>query len=104
MEVADSIWQNLDPEKRKALAALGVTNIDIPNINQAKMFLVLTVLNFYVTERAVKYAFLRREIVPVRLGQSNFVSFRDIINWVESRRQPGIYHAPENNAAAAVGE
>jgi hypothetical protein len=55
-----------------------------------------------VTRRAIKYAVLRREIQPTRLGGGNFYSKRDGLDWVKSRNQPGVYRAPESRAA--VGE
>lgn len=55
-----------------------------------------------VTRRAIKYAVLRREIQPTRLGGGNFYSKRDGLEWVKSRKQPGVYRAPESRAA--VGE
>lgn len=55
-----------------------------------------------VTRRAIKYAVLRREIQPTRLGGGNFYSKRDGLDWVKSRKQPGVYRAPKSSAA--VGE
>ncbi len=46
-----------------------------------------------VTRRGCKYAIMRREIVPTRLGNSNWFSTRDVMEWVESRRVPGRYVA-----------
>jgi hypothetical protein len=47
----------------------------------------------------IKYAFMRRELIPVRLGVGNYVSRQDALDWVESRRQHGNYRAPESAAA-----
>jgi hypothetical protein len=55
-----------------------------------------------VTRRAIKYAVLRREIQPTRLGGGNFYSRRDGLDWIKSRKQSGVYRAPETRAA--VGE
>ena len=55
-----------------------------------------------VTRRTIKWAVLRREIIPTRLGNKNLFIRADAWLWIESRRQPGIYHAPESGAA--VGE
>jgi hypothetical protein len=54
-----------------------------------------------VTRRTVKWAVLRREIIPTRLGNTNFFSKRDALNWLTSRRQTGVYRAAENDAAVA---
>lgn len=51
-----------------------------------------------VTRRAIKYAVLRREIQPTRLGGGNFYSKRDGLDWVKSRKQSGVYRAPEIRA------
>jgi hypothetical protein len=37
-----------------------------------------------VTRRTIKHAVIRREIVPTRLGNSNYFSKRDGLQWVES--------------------
>lgn len=52
-----------------------------------------------VKRRAIKYAVLRREIEPTSLSGGNFFSKRDGLDWVKSRKQPGVYRAPENHAA-----
>lgn len=51
-----------------------------------------------VTRRSIKHAVLRREIIPTRIGNSNWYSKRDGLNWVASRRQPGIYRLPKAQA------
>jgi hypothetical protein len=93
-DIADSVWQDLDDQKRARLKRLGITSLDIANINQAKMLPALLVLGYPANPHMIKWAFIRREIKPVRLGLGNYVSLRDIIEWVESRRQDGIYRAP----------
>lgn len=55
-----------------------------------------------VTRRAIKYAVLRRQILPTRFGGGNFYSKRDGLEWIKSRKQSGVYRAPESRAA--VGE
>jgi hypothetical protein len=52
-----------------------------------------------VSRRTIKWAVLRREILPTRLGSSNRFSKQDGWAWLESRKQPGRYQAPENAAA-----
>jgi hypothetical protein len=51
-----------------------------------------------VTRRAIKYAVLRREIQPYRIGRGNFFSKRDGLAWIKSRKQSGVYRAPESRA------
>lgn len=48
-----------------------------------------------VTHRTVKYAILRREIVPTRLGHANWFSTRDVMDWIASRKVPGRYAAAQ---------
>ena len=48
-----------------------------------------------VTRRTIKWAVLRREIIPTRLGNKNLFSRRDGVVWLISRRQPGPYRASE---------
>jgi len=47
-----------------------------------------------VTRRAIKIAVVRREIKPTRIGLKNLFSKRDGWDWLASRKQDGIYHAP----------
>ena len=44
-----------------------------------------------VTLRTAHVAVYRREILPVRLGNSNWYSRRAVEEWLRSRRQPGAY-------------
>ncbi|GFG67912.1 hypothetical protein MKUB_54020 [Mycobacterium kubicae] len=55
-----------------------------------------------VTRRTIKWAVLRREIVPTRLGNKNLFSKRDALNWLASRRQTGPYRAPKAAAFPAA--
>jgi hypothetical protein len=52
-----------------------------------------------VSRRAIKWAVLRREIAPTRIGRSNRFSKQDGWDWVKSRKQPGIYRAPDKGSA-----
>jgi hypothetical protein len=52
-----------------------------------------------VTRRSMKWAVLRREIVPTRIGNKNWFSKQDGWDWIKSRKQPGNYRAPEAKAA-----
>jgi hypothetical protein len=49
-----------------------------------------------VTRRAIKWAVLRREIVPTRLGYGNYFSKSDGLDWVKLRKQYGNYSAPDD--------
>jgi hypothetical protein len=40
-----------------------------------------------VTRRSIKYAVMRREIPPTRIGRSNYFSKRDGLDWIASRKQ-----------------
>nr|WP_313774275.1 hypothetical protein [Mycobacterium sp.] len=55
-----------------------------------------------VTRRAIKYAVQDREIKPTRIGNGNFYSRQDGWEWLKSRKQSGVYRAPETRAV--VGE
>lgn len=41
-----------------------------------------------VTRRSIRYAVRRREIFPTRIGNGNYFSKRDGLDWVKSRKQP----------------
>lgn len=73
---------------------------DVANLNQEAAFEKLREWGYPITRRTIKYAFDRRELTPVRLGNGNYVSINDLLAWIESRRQPGAYRLP-NVAAAA---
>jgi hypothetical protein len=76
-----------------------VDPMKVTNLTEDDVFRYLVELGYPVKRRTIKYAFLRRELIPVRLGNSNYVSKQDALDWVESRRQPGIYRAPESAGA-----
>lgn len=52
-----------------------------------------------VSRRAIKYAVIRREIEPSRVGPRNLYSRNDGWGWVKSRKQSGVYRAPESHAS-----
>jgi hypothetical protein len=72
---------------------------DVANLNQEAAFQKLIEWGYPVTRRMIKYAVMRRELIPVRLGNGNYLSANDLLKWIESRRQPGIYRVPETKAA-----
>lgn len=41
-----------------------------------------------VSRRAIKHAVINREIVPTRLGNNNYFSKQDGLDWLKSRKQP----------------
>ncbi len=73
-----------------------VDPLDVTNLDQDGVFQFLISEGYPATRHLVKWMFLRREVVPVRLGNTNYVSRRDVLNWIESRRQPGNYRLPDD--------
>jgi hypothetical protein len=76
-------------------------DLDKPNLSEEELW---EYLHFDedlvgVTRRSVKWAVLRREILPTRIGSKNLFSKRDGLDWIKSRRQPGVYRVPETKAA-----
>lgn len=55
-----------------------------------------------VSRRAIKWAVLRREILPTRIGRTNRFSKQDGWDWVKSRKQPGVYRVPDNGNLTMV--
>lgn len=79
---------------------VAVDPFDVTNLNQDAAFKFLAEQGYPVTRRMIKYAFDRREVHPVRLGNGNYVSRRDMLKWIESRRQAEVhYRLPESAAA-----
>lgn len=70
----------------------------VTNLNQDGAFQFLCEQGYPVTRRMIKYAFDRKEVKPARLGNGNYVSRRDLLDWIESRRQDGPYR-PKTHAA-----
>lgn len=68
---------------------------DVANLNQEAAFQKLREWGYPVTRRTIKYAVLRRELVPVRLGNGNYLSANDLRRWIESRRQASTYKLAE---------
>lgn len=75
-------------------------DLDRPNLTEQDLYEYLYLdLDLPVTRRSVKEAVKRREIRPTRLGNGNYFSKRDGLDWVKSRKQSGVYRAPEAHAA-----
>ncbi|WP_375481987.1 hypothetical protein [uncultured Mycobacterium sp.] len=72
-------------------------DLDKPNLSEQELWEYLYYDEYLVgvTRRSVKWAVLRREITPTRIGNKNYFSKRDGLDWIKSRRQPGIYRAPK---------
>jgi hypothetical protein len=69
---------------------------DVANLSQEAAYKKLREWGYPVTRRTMKYAFDRREVHPVRLGNGNYISINDLVEWIESRRQvAGPYRVPE---------
>ncbi|WP_231975918.1 hypothetical protein [Mycobacterium sp. E2462] len=66
---------------------LGLRDLDRPNLTEEELFEYLhNSEELPVTRRAIKYAVMRREIVPTRLGNRNYFSKRDGLEWIKSRK------------------
>jgi hypothetical protein len=67
-----------------------VNDSELPKFNEQQLFEYL----HYdlgvegVTRRSVKQAVIRREIVPTRIGNSNYFSKRDGLRWLEAQKHP----------------
>lgn len=67
--------------------ATGLRDFDRPNLTEQELFEYLhNSERLPVTRRAIKYAVMRREIVPTRIGNSNYFSMRDGLDWIRSRK------------------
>ena len=64
-----------------------LSDLDRPNLTEQQLFEYLCFdEDLPVTRRSVKYAVMKREIMPTRLGNGNYFSKRDGLEWVRSRR------------------
>jgi hypothetical protein len=67
---------------------VGVTELDRPNMTEQQLFgYLLYEQELPVTRRMIHYAVMRREIVPTRLGNGNYFSKRDGLDWIRSRKR-----------------
>jgi hypothetical protein len=69
---------------------------EVTNLNRKQLCEKLIELGYPVTQYLIKTAVERRELVPTRLGVANYFSVNDGLRWIASRRQSGIYRAPES--------
>jgi hypothetical protein len=66
---------------------LGFGELDRPNLTEQQLFEYLRDSEeLPVSRRAVKYAVMRREVVPTRIGNGNYFSKRDGLEWIKSRK------------------
>ncbi|MEO3757308.1 hypothetical protein ABGB19_03325 [Mycobacterium sp. B14F4] len=66
---------------------LGLCELDRPNLTEQGLFEYLRdSQKLPVTRRGIKYAVLRREILPTRIGNGNYFSMRDGLDWIRSRK------------------
>lgn len=68
---------------------------EVTDLNREQLFLRLREFGYPVTRYMIKQAIIHREIEPTRLGVGNYFSVNDGLRWIASRRQTGIYRAPE---------
>ena len=67
---------------------LGMGHLDRPNMTEQELFEYLRYdMELPVTRRTIKYAVMRREIVPTRLGNGNYFSKRYGLEWIRSRKR-----------------
>lgn len=67
----------------------GLHDLDRPNLTEQELFEYLRDNEeLPVTRRCIKYAVMRREIVPTRIGNGNYFSKRDGLEWIKSRKAP----------------
>jgi hypothetical protein len=67
---------------------MGMGNLDRPNMTEQELFEYLRYdMELPVTRRMIKYAVMRREVLPTRLGNGNDFSKRDGLEWIRSRKR-----------------
>ncbi|OBI56752.1 hypothetical protein [Mycobacterium sp. E787] len=65
-----------------------LSDLDKPNLTEQQLYEYLRYEeDLPVTRRSIKYAVMRREIVPRRIGRSNYFSKPDGLDWVASRKR-----------------
>jgi hypothetical protein len=73
----------------KAVAnGMGIETLDRPNMTEQELSEYLRYdMELPVTRRVIKYAVMRREVVPTRLGNRNYFSKRHGLKWIRSRKR-----------------
>lgn len=72
-------------------------DMDKPVLNQQQLFEYLRYEEGLtsVTRSSIKWAVIRREIVPTRIGNGHYFSKRDGLKWIESCRVPPKTHTQQ---------
>ena len=80
-------------------------DIELPIFNEQELFEYLRFdLNLKgVTRRSVKHAVIRREIVPTRIGNNNYFSKQDGLDWLKAQKHP-VARRGRPDFVGAVGE
>jgi hypothetical protein len=66
----------------------GMGDLNRPNLTEQALFqYLLHDQELPVTRRMIHYAVIRREIAPTRLGNGNYFSKRDGLEWIRSRKR-----------------
>jgi len=79
-----------------------LNDLDRPNLTEEQLWEYLHYdEDLPVARRSVKWAVLRGEIVPTKLGRNNYFSKRDGLDWIASRKQPKV---TPPISTASVGE
>jgi len=82
-----------------------VDDIELPRFNEQQLFEYLRydlgVVG--VTRRSVKHAVIRREIVPTRIGNNNYFSKQDGLDWLKAQKHP-VAKKGRPDFVAAAGE
>lgn len=66
-----------------------LSDLDRPNLTEQQLFEYLRYdEDVPVSRRSVKYAVMRRDIVPTRIGSRNYFSKRDGLVWIASLKRP----------------
>jgi hypothetical protein len=66
-----------------------LSDLDRPNMTEQQLFEdLLYDEEVPVTRRSIKYAVMRREIVPTRIGSRNYFCKQDGLDWLASRKRP----------------
>jgi hypothetical protein len=87
-DAADELGRVIRELVNEAVAKeLGLRDLDRPNLTEQQLFEYLhDSEKLPVSRRAIKYAVMVREIVPTRLGNGNYFSKRDGLEWIKSRK------------------
>ena len=76
------------PPPLRSGSDLGVRRSHAANMTEQQLFEYLHFeQDLPVTRRMLHYAVMRREIAPTRLGNGNYFSKRDGLQWVRSRKR-----------------